>query len=1854
MSDYSNVIQGMFGAEPASNVTSNIDVNPDQSARAYQLQNATGIPASIISGDLESFETQSKASMANAIVSKNAYIQDYVQRHPLASQISNDDYGNLDRLSEGLEQLKRSEIHPMWQAAFDSAKAVAYSYGEIFKNVGQEYPLEELRDHRLRASLAASLDTAVALGQTTLNIPFTAAKAYAESRLGPESGEMMGAINEGLMATIGVHGELPGAAAHADAWARALPYLREGEVPPRGVHPLIDQIKVQQNQTALQLLDSKVSDAQSVLTRERAPDMVRDFVDQHVQGANIGISGPAAVALYGDRVPTVDDGLLGFVPHLREQLENARETGADVTVPMADWISKVDPQVHKALHDDLRVVPEGITAREAVEAQPYEPKPVVDETIPVVRAANGLEPLFSIGDRKLTIQRMASEGGTFGPEQGFHDFDMINEHGQSVGTINLSEQKGGKRLYVEMINGLGDYYNPNNFGPSLMRSLLRQIKQEFPNAEELTGHRVSGARQGPGVSRTGFDEAIDMPVIRLQLGDVGDTQKFHDLLSPYWEQWSDNVSVLRGGPDLLPKQLEIGRAIKAELQRLAPQAQVEGVRAIDYPRAGGPVKGIFDPKTARMLVSLEHDDPLGTVRHEAIHYLVREGFINEDEWNKLTQASADNGWVQKYGIDRKYANFDHDIQVEESIAEAFRYWRRGEEIVKDPGVFQRIADFIDRLKARIQSILGRDFNWEEVFKRIDEGQVGRRSIDPNVSEGELASIEDQGEKVVRPFQNAKDVGMSIDNYRAYMKLIEERQKADLAKSEARILAEQTKRQTADWKAKSEAMRPDVVKDLNARPDIAADKFLANGELFGKKLENSYKLDRTKLDLVQLSNLPDEYLTGRTGVEPDQIAHLFGYQTGDQMLQALSKLHATRLASGLGRERFMRQLVGMEINRRMEIEHGFLEKNILEDTHDQVLSENQLDLLHEETHALATMAGAEMGQISRDQLVSQLKAKFDALPMNVIDKDKWLREGAKHGQNAETFLLQQNPAEAFKAKQAQYYNTIYAKFAKDVEKARAQLDKTAKQFKKTEIKNIEPEYLNHIQNLLQQAGYRVGRSPDNIRENLERRQATLEEFVGDKLVESFGYRNIPIAGVIADGRLGPVDGLTTRDFMGFKGTIDALVKNGKDEQKIIKAGETADRQAVVDEMIDHVKTFDELPLKASPGKFDRLKGFPKSMLAAVTNIETFLNRLGRRDPQSVFNKYVIYPAFEAAGEKFRLGNEIAKEIKDIGEFADPNKLVQAPFAGPDGRPFVNFTRRNVWGMLQHAGNRSNWEAFAKGWGQDPDVLMKWLEANTRPEDWKFIQSFGDRVFGNLIGKADAIYERLNGVTIDKIPLAPFTNAHGTFNGWYSPLIADLNYSGKSPLKIGAYDDSDYGHISTANGYTRSRTNATYPISMDPAMTMTRINQMIHDVAYREFVLNTQKLFKSSALKDAITARYGADYNTTNLLMPWLRDIAGQESTPAKAISEGGRVAEALRQNIIGTYVGFNPGTVFKHGPTAWTYSMRQVGPVNFLRAVKDLFSRSEDINLSNNEYIMKLSNELPMRERFWEDTIAGQYSRLEGKHGLPYARQFVLEKGAWAVAKSDMASAKPTFLAAFRDARENQGLSIGDARDYADSMVRQAHGSIAAPNLPSAVRAGGAMGRFYTSLYGFFGTTMQRRIEFAHDVNDAYKFMKEGEFNSAMKASGSAFTNFMTYWVIPTAIEEAVTGLTTDDRRGLGQHLLAASFMGLSSTVLYVRDVVRSIESGHDPNVGILDSAVREMTRGFTAPFRHDAFSKGRAGKTVSDTLTAFGHTTGMAPRTVDNSLRFGIDLYNGQAHPRSLGDWYRGFVRGTPKERVEK
>ena len=102
--------------------------------------------------------------------------------------------------------------------------------------------------------------------------------------------------------------------------------------------------------------------------------------------------------LYGDKVPAPDDNLLGWVPGIQDQLALAEAHGGDVEVPLADWVAKVEPEVAKELHDDLRVRPGGMTINEIGEQKPVqleEPKPEATQAEPV-EIAPEMQPIIAL------------------------------------------------------------------------------------------------------------------------------------------------------------------------------------------------------------------------------------------------------------------------------------------------------------------------------------------------------------------------------------------------------------------------------------------------------------------------------------------------------------------------------------------------------------------------------------------------------------------------------------------------------------------------------------------------------------------------------------------------------------------------------------------------------------------------------------------------------------------------------------------------------------------------------------------------------------------------------------------------------------------------------------------------------------------------------------------------------------------------------------------------------------------------------------------------------------------------------------------------------------------------------------------------------------------------------------------------------------------------------------------------------------------------------------------------------------------------------------------------------------------
>ena len=2131
-----DIIQGITRQRQVAlpNIVGNIDEDPDKAQRAIDLSKATGVPPTSIYGDLEEFERQHKAVLASDIVANNPHLADYVQSNPMASKISNDDYGQLDAVSSAVSRMTLLQktrqaldpfqyLHPpsLSNIAFpgDADPLARFKGGGPIGDTGAT--LEDIKTYPFQTAMAAAIATPLDLFFRGLGGAFETgadeikniATAVGGEGLGREAGAVAETEAMGLSGHHAIH--LPEAAPKGDvqvsplasrkdaeAIQRALFYARNAREPLPTILPEYDDFRAKQNAEDVDALKEATSEAQQSLTRDRSPEMFRSFIAQHTD-AEIGIGGDAVAALYGDKVPHPDDGLLGWVPGIEDKLNLARETGTDVSIPLADWLTHAEPEVMQALHDDLRVRPGGITANEVkaeaerkqdiadiseriksaaitVQGKTYEgqihgdalqkyldenpdhtdqtfphgdyaegytttngrfvdreegakiakaqdqlkplstlsagesqiksyddvktlmaedllpsklkpinpnPEPI-PEDVPSFRAATALEPLYSIGDRKLALERLkGTEGAMFGPAQGFHDFSINDENGNPVGTLNLSEQRGGKDIYVEMINGISGL-GPRDFGPAIMRDIKRQVKAEFPNAERIGGHRVSGMREKFG-TEMGPTSSVWVKLDKLGDDDFQDLKEV--LEGGQWETYSPNIQAYIK-PDAMRSEAdrELVRIVNEEADRIAPKKTavqvVDTIKAktvgIEGQRADEDIK--VDGAYIRyketypiILAALDSKDTLGTFRHEVVHHLRQYGFFDNEEWSTLEAQALAGGWLSKYRIDQRYPTANPELKLEEAIADAYPDWKRRQEALKQradqialppsplDAIFQKMKDFFDAIRERVSALFGKDATWEDVFKRVDTGEVGgregtqpldarafneklsnnvdqfRRAANDNISdrpatgnkitdqiidkffedsatlekpsnaganhaawiskldsigkqindilntpdlsefdrarvkkleeiynripdggEGSLdpkLSIEEPTEGGSRVFERASALGMTVDQFKAYEKLIQKRNVEDIAAAQKRIDDFQRKTQTKEWKDNRRELRQEISKEIHQRPDVAADLFFATGELYGQKISTGYKLDTDQLSPEQRAAIPKDY-QARGGLNPDDVANIFGYGSGDAMLQRLAEYNAAKKASGLGAKDFVARVTDAEADRQMRIKYGVLEDNIVDSVKEQVASETQLDILHEETHKL----GMEVGQAPLDKgtVLKAIRDQFSKVQLGSFSSDRYLATAGKAGRAAELALLKNDPAEAFKAKQQQYFATA---IANEAIKTENQLNKAEKLWKKfgrpfdPKKGNIDADYSLMIRSILSQIERPYGMSIQGMEKAIgDSGYKGLADFVEKQDAQySLSGIKLPVADLLLDpGFHKKVEDLTVDEFNAVNESIIALNKFGREIEKVTIAGEKADRRAVITDMAKQLEEKFEPQDFGATGK----PGAARTYLAALTNTETLFARFDGRDPNGLFTKTFTYPAAEAANGKDVMTREFSKAYpKDI---ANPKKLVDSPLIDPlTGKKLTQFTRENVATIISNMGNDYNWRVFTKGWGIDPDVLRAWVEKNSTPEDFDRAQALGD-LFTKGKGKSDVVYKNIYGIASENIQVKPFTMHGKEYPGWYHPIIYDPIRSKLSKLQ-GA-DPAEGAHSnfwpSVSNVYTKRRTGNVDVISLSQDMVKVKLNQMLHDIAFRDFVHNTAKITRDDAFRRAITKSYGPEY--VEVIDKWLERIAGNASYNSTALAMATRISGRLRQNVVNTYIAFSPTTVEKHGPTAAIMSMKEVGVGKFARitaevaadsfkhAVAGLFGKSEGLGDSLWQFVKKHSEEIQRRDRNFEDTLGGAADLAVGRSTL---RNRITQWGAKAVAFSDMISAVPLWLAKY-DEVVNETGDHGMAVQQADRAVRRAHGSTAITNQPLIVSNSGPLAPWLTSIYGFFGTNMQRRIEIAHDINDAYKLGKQGEIGAAAKAVPQIMSSIFTYVIWPGIVEEAVTSQFTDDKRGALAHALAFTLGTTASTFIGIRDLMYGLTHGQDPQAGLMSSPLHDVSNLIRDAKKNHPLDKQNAGKLVEDAVTVFGDATGMGPKHVGAAARYGMDVWNKQQWPKTAGDVYRGVVSGNQSKRTER
>ena len=353
-------------------------------------------------------------------------------------------------------------------------------------------------------------------------------------------------------------------------------------------------------------------------------------------------------------------------------------------------------------------------------------------------------------------------------------------------------------------------------------------------------------------------------------------------------------------------------------------------------------------------------------------------------------------------------------------------------------------------------------------------------------------------------------------------------------------------------------------------------------------------------------------------------------------------------------------------------------------------------------------------------------------------------------------------------------------------------------------------------------------------------------------------------------------------------------------------------------------------------------------------------------------------------------------------------------------------------------------------------------------WSFIDSYW--------GDIQEQYQRLYGVAPQKSENLPFETRFGTMPGGYFPIKYDPTKTAQAQaqtadeilqqMKSGASMRSQ-----TKNGFTKEvLEKLDRPIKLDFSSIYEHINEVVHDLALREYLLDTNKLMNyrlgKTTLKQTIIDEYGDQFYKE--ITEAIRDISIGDIGARGSFEQS---MAHLRAGVSIVGMGWNLMTGLMQ-PLGLTQSMVRVGPKWVAKGLMKFGTDAVSLNNSA-RMIYEKSPFMATRNMTQNREINEIRNQIKRSGKFPIARE------AWGVIEDSyfqliIQGQKlvdiPTWLGAEMKALEN-GADPATAIALADQAVIDAQGGGSIKDL-AGIQRGGPLLKLWTIFYSYFNTTLQ--------------------------------------------------------------------------------------------------------------------------------------------------------------------------------------
>ena len=1174
-----------------------------------------------------------------------------------------------------------------------------------------------------------------------------------------------------------------------------------------------------------------------------------------------------------------------------------------------------------------------------------------------------------------------------------------------------------------------------------------------------------------------------------------------------------------------------------------------------------PDRGGFDPKSLTTILTKESD--YSTFIHETTHFyldmLTRlaempnapQSFKDDltavlewsgatpQEWATWNQEFRDTGKMND-GMRKVHEAFAYNSEIYIATGNA--------PSLKMQTMFDQFAAWLRRVYKSIRdelNVIYRQEHGEDL--PILTGEV-RQVMDRMLASDEQITQAETVRGMAPIYQSQEQSGMDDATWAAYLAMSKEaqdqsvsdltaaslRQMRWLSNAKSRIFKEMQKQNTEIRKD----VRAQVAKEIEQQPIYRALRLIKFGEQILEdgttvKVEQNTKLsvsgmqelymgEGDKYALLDWSSLGyGKYgMLSEDGVHPDVLAERTGFSSGDELVRSL--LNAKTL----------KEAVEEKTDQRMLEEYG--------DLSDQ----RSMDLaveraLHNE--ARARFVAAELRHASkatqpvRVMLAAARQAARRIIGNKLVRDTKVSEYSAaetRATRAAEKAMKEGKPEEVTKQLQNRLLNN---QLTAEATKATQEVDKGIRYLKSVQTdqsrKRVGADYSDQIDQLLSRfdLNNRTLKSIDA--------QTSLLEWM--KSQEDAGYQPEISLTMQNEGYRKNYKNMTVDEFRDLVDAVKQIEHMGRTEQNMLTAAkETAYREAR-DQIVESInanangRTAEARTPTTEMGR--RLQGMKRFFAAHLKAANVALILDGGKE--GAMWEYFIRTANKRGDQETEMRAKATEHLTEI--FAPIFKLGKMGGAGlsfPTIGRSLNREARIAIGL--NMGNEGNIQRLLDGEGWTREQIQPVLDSLTAQE-WLAIQKVWDyfESYRPAIAEKERRIYGKEPKWIDPKALTVNVGNGETLElrGGYYPV----KYDPQATIQAESGDEKEAAKRQLQGAFTSTTTRRSFtkarvekvegrPLIYTLAGMYSGINDVIHDLAWHEWLIDANKLLRSQSIDQAIRTQYGPEFKQQ--LKTWVQDVAAGE----QAVQNEGEIAlNYLRQSISAAGLGFNVMSALQQ-ITGFNQSIVKVGAKYIGRGIAQ--------TITDPRAAMKEVNE---KSSFMANRARTQFRELNELRNMVQDETAAMRQvrlGAYfMMSKMQRMVDVPTWLGAYEKA-------IGEGNDesrsiaLADQAVIDSQGGGMLKDL-SRVERGGAGLKLFTVYYSYMNTVMNLAT------------VKTMTAKSKGKLAADYAMLFVVPVVLTTALKQALTPGGDDewDMEKLVRKLAAEQLSYLMGTMIILRE-----------------------------------------------------------------------------------------------------